>query len=463
MVSKVLKKMEVLRGFVQIPAQSKLELIGDTSLPCATKLNDNEARLDKYGRLWSPSMKNKFSVGTRVEISRIENGYRVVPLLKEQERASSEMKQEEKAKQIKLHLRKHEIENPRESIDVTLTDLQDNLKKSYENYNGIVSYPSDMEVRGKKIWYGAFYKEGYDVILSRNDVTEFLKTVPDNIATLIVTSPPYNIGKPYEKRVELDQYLSWQENVIRECLRILKPEGSVCWEIGNYVENGEVYPLDIYFYDIFKELGLRLRNRIIWRFGHGLHAKLRFSGRYEVILWFTKSDHYTFNLDAIRIPQKYPGKTAYKGPNYGLPTSHPLGKNPTDVWDIILNDWEEEVWDIPNVKSNHPEKTVHPSQFPIELVERLVLALTNEDDIVLDPFVGVGSSLIASLLHGRRSIGVDKERIYTDIAYKRIVETLKGTLKKRPLGRPIWIPKGTEKVVKPPPEWTSEKLDKLTE
>ncbi len=318
-------------------------------------------------------------------------------------------------------------------------------------------YPSDREVRGKRIWYGPSYKKDRNIILSCNDVIEFLKTVPDNIATLVVTSPPYNIGKPYEKRVELQQYLSWQRDVIKECLRTLKPEGSICWEIGNYIENGEVFPLDVYFYDIFKELGLTMKNRIIWKFGHGLHASLRFSGRYEVILWFTKSDKYIFNLDAVRIPQKYPGKTAFKGPNYGKPTSHPLGKNPSDVWEILVNDWQEEVWDIPNVKSNHPEKTIHPSQFPIELVERLVLALTNEGDTLLDPFAGVGSSLVAGTLHGRSVIGIDKERGYTDIAYKRIVKALEGTLKRRPLGKPIWVPKGTEKVVKRPKEWAKAK------
>ena len=123
----------------------------------------------------------------------------------------------------------------------------------------------------------------------------------------------------------------------------------------------------------------------------------------------------------MRVLQKYPGKTAYKGRNHGLPTSHPLGKNPSDIWDILLADWQDEVWDIPNVKSNHPEKTIHPAQFPIELIERLVLALTKKDDIVLDPFMGVGSSLVAPLLHKRRTLGVDKERTYTDIAYQRVL------------------------------------------
>lgn len=319
-------------------------------------------------------------------------------------------------------------------------------------------FPLERTVGGKKLLYDKYFKEGYDVVLANNDVLEFLKTISKKVATLIVTSPPYNIGKPYEKKIEFQKYLEWQKNVVQECVRILKPNGNLCWEIGNYVEEGEVFPLDAYFYMMFKDLGLKLRNRIIWRFGHGLHAAKRFSGRYETILWFTLTDNYTFNLDPVRIPQKYPGKRAYKGPSKGKPTCHPLGKNPSDIWDIIVHDWENQVWDIPNVKSNHPEKTVHPSQFPIELVERLVLALTNEGDTVFDPFVGVGSSLIAGLLHNRKVVGVDKEKVYTDIAYERIVKALKGELKRRPLGKPIYTPKGKEKVARPPPEWQKKIL-----
>lgn len=323
-----------------------------------------------------------------------------------------------------------------------------------------VPFPVETSINGKNILYDKSYREGYDAVLACNDVLEFLKEMSDNVATLVVTSPPYNIGKPYEKRVELNKYLERQKKVVKECVRILKPEGSICWEVGNYVEEGEVFPLDMFFYDIFKESGLKLRNRIIWRFGHGLHASLRFSGRYEVILWFTKGDDYIFNLDAVRVPQKYPGKTSYKGPNKGKPSANPLGKNPTDVWEILVKDWESEVWDIPNVKSNHPEKTIHPSQFPIELVERLVLALTRRDDLVFDPFAGVGSALVAGLLNERKVAGVDKEKTYTDIAYKRIVDALSGKLKKRPIERPVWIPKGTEKVARPPPEWDTENLGK---
>jgi len=226
-----------------------------------------------------------------------------------------------------------------------------------------------------------------EIVAFSGDVTDFLTQVPDNSVSLVVTSPPYNLGKEYENRVSIEQYLQAQARIIAGLYRVLRDDGSICWQVGNFVANGEVYPLDILYYPIFKELGMKLHNRIVWKFGHGLHASKRFSGRYETILWFTKSDRYVFNLDAVRVPAKYPGKRHFKGPNKGKPSGNPLGKNPSDVWEIVVQDWEELVWDIPNVKSNHPEKTIHPCQFPIELVERCVLALTNENDWVFDPYM----------------------------------------------------------------------------
>jgi DNA modification methylase len=220
------------------------------------------------------------------------------------------------------------------------------------------------------------------IILQCADAFDFLQSIPSNLVKLIITSPPYNLGKQYETRVSLREYLKTQGKVIDELIRVLHPKGSVCWQVGNFVSDGEVFPLDIYYYDLFKEHGLRLRNRIIWHFGHGLHASKRFSGRYETILWFTKSDDYTFNLDPVRVPSKYPGKRHYKGPRKGQPSGNPIGKNPSDVWELLAQEWDEALWEIPNVKSNHPEKTEHPCQYPIELVERCVLALTDEGDWV---------------------------------------------------------------------------------
>jgi DNA modification methylase len=211
--------------------------------------------------------------------------------------------------------------------------------------------------------------------------------------------------------------------------------------------------LDIFYYEIFKRRHLKLRNRIIWHFGHGLHAPKRFSGRYETILWFTKGDNYTFNLDPVRIPAKYPGKRHFKGPNKGLPSGNPLGRNPSDIWEFLAQGWERELWDVPNVKANHPEKTIHPCQFPIELAERCVLALTNGGDWVLDPYCGVGSALIAGLKHSRKVIGCDKEAQYIEIAQQRIVDFFTGKLKIRPLGKPVYRSSGREKIAQIPVEW----------
>lgn len=272
-----------------------------------------------------------------------------------------------------------------------------------------------------------------------------------------MTSPPYNLGKAYENRTSIEEYLGTQAQTIAELYRVLKNEGSICWQVGNFVENGEVYPLDILYYDIFKKLGLALRNRIVWHFGHGLHASKRFSGRYETILWFTKSNDYTFNLDTVRVPSKYPGKRHYKGPKKGQPSGNPKGKKPSDIWEFLVDEWNEAFWSIPNVKANHPEKTGHPCQFPVELVERCVLALTNENDWVFDPYAGVGSTLIAAIKHNRRAMGSEKEADYISITHNRIDSHFNGTLRLRPLGKPVYIPTQKDKVAQMPEEWGNSK------
>ena len=286
---------------------------------------------------------------------------------------------------------------------------------------------------------------------------DFCKELSDDSVKLIITSPPYNIGKAYETKTSIDEYISNLEPMLNEFARILSEDGSLCWQTGNYVEDGEIYPLDIYFYPIFKKLGLHLRNRIIWHFGHGLHCTKRFSGRYETILWFTKSENYTFNLDDVRIPSKYPGKRYFKGDKKGQISGNPKGKNPEDVWEMTLerlvDDWDGLIWEIPNVKNNHPEKEDHPCQFPIELVERCVLALTNENDIVYDPFAGVGSSLLAALKNNRRAYGTEWEQKYIDIGLERINRLKNDMLITRPIYQKIWTPGPKDKIARKPDEW----------
>lgn len=260
------------------------------------------------------------------------------------------------------------------------------------------------------------------------DAVDFLKSIPDETFQLIITSPPYNIGKEYEKKIDLKEYINQQTIIISECVRTLQATGSICWQTGNFVDNGSIIPLDIMIYPIFEQLGLKLRNRIIWHFEHGLHSTKRLSGRYETVLWFSKTDNYVFNLDPIRIPQKYPNKKHFKGPNIGKLSGNPLGKNPGDVWNI------------PNVKNNHIEKLDHPCQFPVELIERFVLSLTNEDDWVFDPYLGTGTTIIAALRHRRKGAGSEIMQKYVDISIDRVQKELAGVLKTRPMYKPIYIP-----------------------
>lgn len=268
----------------------------------------------------------------------------------------------------------------------------------------------------------------HQVNMACKDNLAFMRPLPNESMDLIVTSPPYNIGKAYESRSPLDVYVQSQAQVISECVRLLSKTGSLCWQVGNHVHKGEIFPLDIVLYPIFREHGLKLRNRIVWHFEHGLHCTNRLSGRHETILWFTKGDDYIFNVDPIRVPSKYPNKKYYKGPKAGQLSGNPLGKNPGDVWVF------------PNVKNNHVEKTIHPCQFPVELAERLILSMTEEGGSVFDPYMGVGTSVVAAVKNGRTGYGCDTSKEYVDVAWDRIHALRAGTLETRPMGKPVYDP-----------------------
>lgn len=298
--------------------------------------------------------------------------------------------------------------------------------------------------------------------LIEGDSISALRRVRKKSCKLIVTSPPYNIGKEYERdsRLSLPDYLNWVEKIIDKLCERVTDDGSICWQTGNFVDNGEVFPLDLYFYQMFKDRGFKLRNRVIWHFNFGLNATRRFSGRYETLLWFTKSDSYTFNLDPVRVDQLYPGKRhpKKKGEKAGLPSGNPKGKNPSDFWEFGAEEafLSNPMWDFPNVKSKHPEKTTHPCQFPAELAERCVLAFTNENDLVLDPFLGSGTTAIAALKYKRKAVGIDRDSGYITLARDRVNELKDGSLPLRPMGKPVKRPNIRDKVARRPEEWEQQ-------
>ncbi len=267
------------------------------------------------------------------------------------------------------------------------------------------------------------YNEKSSMTLYAGDCLKLFKEIPNETIDLIITSPPYCMKKAYEDpNDDINTFKELHNKIFNDIYRVLKPGGSICWQIGYHVKDSSIVPLDYLVYDIFTSknaelcIPLILRNRIIWTFGHGLNSTQRFSGRHETILWFTKGEEYLFNLDSVRVPQKYPGKRHYRGEHKGELSGNPLGKNPADVWDI------------PNVKANHIEKTDHPCQFPVAIPQRLIRALTNEDGLVLDPFMGSGTSALASYIEGRRFIGSELQKNYYDISVNRIEEALKGNV-----------------------------------
>jgi len=292
---------------------------------------------------------------------------------------------------------------------------------------------SALHKRFKKLGIYPVFRRNYKTVIHSGNCLELLKQIPDEAIQLIVTSPPYNIGKEYENKLKLDTYLKQQTQVIKECVRVLSKKGSLCWQVGNYVNNSSIIPLDTALTPIFTSFNLKMRNRIIWHFEHGLHCTKRFSGRYETIIWFTKSDDYIFNLDPVRVPQKYPGKKYFKGPKAGQYSCNPLGKNPGDLWVI------------PNVKNNHVEKTNHPCQFPVELIDRLVLSMTNKKDWVLDPFLGSGTSIISALRHDRKGVGAETNIKYIQIACDRMEQLKNGSLRTRPMNTPVYDPKNPKR------------------
>lgn len=289
-----------------------------------------------------------------------------------------------------------------------------------------------------------FLNKNKDVVLINNDCLKVIKKLPDGSVDLIISSPPYCMGKEYESSSDIHDFVNIHRQLLPELVRVLKPNGSLCWQVGTHVLKGIVTPLDaLIVLEMMPLEEMQLRNRIIWTVGHGLHCTNRFSGRHESILWYTKGSNYIFNLDEVRIPQKYPGKKYSKGPNKGIPSGNPLGKNPGDVWEI------------PNVKASHIEKTEHPCQFPVAIPQLLIRALTDKNMTVMDPFMGSGSTGVAAALEKRKFIGCDTNQFYCAIAQKRISNTLKGTEPIRPWNKEVEQPNPNEKVAQKPSYFVS--------
>lgn len=275
--------------------------------------------------------------------------------------------------------------------------------------------------------------------LLRGNCFEWLEKLPKKcMFDLVVTSPPYCMGKEYDTSNNVKTFIEEHEKLFSKIIHRVNNGGSICWQVGVHVKKNEIIPLDYLIYSILSAYpSVKLRNRIIWHYEHGLHGTNRLSGRHETILWFTKGDDYYFDLDAVRVKQKYPGKMHYKGPKKGQYSCNPLGKNPGDVWTI------------PNVKANHIEKTEHPCQFPVALAQRLIKALCPVDGLVFDPFMGSGTTGVAAAIEQRRFIGSELKTKYFKIGTSRCQDALDGKAKYRQ-DKPTLKPNQRMKVARTP-------------
>ena len=298
------------------------------------------------------------------------------------------------------------------------------------------------------------YRECNRITLHNGNCIDMLKRLPDESVDLVVTSPPYCMGKAYEdSQDDIDTFRKLHTGIFNELYRVVKNGGNICWQVGYHVSDKCVVPLDYIVYSIFTSMSahlahpLVLRNRIIWTFGHGLNSTNRFSGRHETILWLSKGKPVQFNLDEVRVPQKYPGKRAYKGQHKGELSGNPLGKNPSDVWEI------------PNVKAMHVEKTIHPCQFPVAIPQRLIKALAPENGLILDPFMGSGTSGVAAAIENRRFVGSEIVPEYYKVAIERMTAAKNGTVRIRE-DKPVLAPNENTAVARLPEEFAKAREGK---
>ncbi|MFH1978640.1 MAG: site-specific DNA-methyltransferase [Candidatus Aenigmatarchaeota archaeon] len=243
--------------------------------------------------------------------------------------------------------------------------------------------------------------------------SEEMSEIEDKIISLVVTSPPYNIGVhygnnhkngkaitskgvKYEDKLSEGEYLKLLSKVFQECKRVLKDDGSIWINIKNRYKNGVILP-PFWITDFFEDM--HLKNIIIWNFDWGGSTNKRFSPRYEYIFWFTKNkDNYTYNLDDVKIPAL----------NYRPDRFKSQLKNPTDVWYMQM------------ISGNYPERTIHPAQYPEEMIERIIKVASNENDVVLDPFIGSGTTARVAKDLNRNFIGYDTNKDYVKIAEDRL-------------------------------------------
>lgn len=260
------------------------------------------------------------------------------------------------------------------------------------------------------------------VAIYNADCLEAMSDLPAAVVDLTVTSPPYNIGKEYEGISAIPDYVSWCVKWISQIHRVSKDNAALWLNLGYFpVPNkGLAVPIPYLLWD---RTPFFLLQEVVWNYGAGVACRTRFSPRNEKLLWYVKDPgNYVFNLDEVRDPNvKYPNQK-----KNGKLKCNPLGKNPSDVWQIAKV--------TSGTDRASKERTPHPAQFPIEMITRIVRACSNDSSLVLDPFMGSGSTAEVALREGRYVIGFELERKYIKFAADRLKRVEEELLMRRAQG-----------------------------
>jgi adenine-specific DNA-methyltransferase len=251
----------------------------------------------------------------------------------------------------------------------------------------------------------------HNVLLYEGDCLDLLRRIPPEIIDLTVTSPPYNIGKEYEAKRDVDEYIDWCADWIAELYRVATLGGAFWLNLGYLpiAEKARAIPIPYLLWD---RIPFYLVQEVVWQYGAGVAAKLAYSPRNEKFLWYARNQHsFYFDLDAVRDPNiKYPNQ--FKN---GKRKVNLAGKNPGDVWSF------------PKVTSGRnrssAERTSHPAQFPLAVIDRIVKGCSRSDALVLDPFMGSGTTAEAAMRLGRPAVGIELNPSYVEIAAQRLDRT----------------------------------------
>lgn len=404
-VEKVLNRMEALKGFIQIPVKSRKELIGDMPIPSKTVLNGEPARLDSFGRLWSSSLKGRFSLGSQIKLIRMAEGFRIEQVTDSHKETASviEPKNEKDAGASSIGKTKRVGNRHRKEGTVTSSfgspgRFGHDSSKFY-NSRLYVGIPSEKEAA---IYFeNEISKEFLDRIFCKS--SESMSELPENSVHLMVTSPPYNVGKEYDKGLTLDEYTGLLRDVFKEVYRVLVPGGRACVNVANLGRKPYV-PLSAFLTQIMLDIGFLMRGEIIWDKGSSAAASTAWGS------WCSASN------PTLRDIHEYImvfSKDTFKRPK-------PAGRKSTITKEEFL-EWTKSVWSFP---AESATRVGHPAPFPAELPLRCIKLYTFEGEVVLDPFIGSGTTAIACLRTDRHYIGYDVEKQYIDIAIRRIQHEL---------------------------------------